>query len=209
MRNRSLLRYLVILLPVLLMCMTGVNYAAAAPNDTIPEVDIATTPTGVLFDVSNMKPGDWADRSIKVSNKGREDFTYKMTVHLKSGSKKLYNELMVRVSDSKSELYYGKIGDFKGLDSRMLAKSEEEELSYTVEFPAQLGNDYQGLQTEIEFKFFVEGTIGGLLPVDGPRLPDTATSTFTLLAIGGLLTAAGFSLVMVNKLLRYRSELTR
>jgi LPXTG-motif cell wall-anchored protein len=202
-------RWIVIFSLLTLIYFSAVNLALAAPNNTIPEVDIATTPTKVLFDVSNMKPGDWADRTIKISNKGKQGFKYTMSADLKSGSKKLYNELMIKVSDSKNELFYGKVSDFKGLDPRELANSAEEDLNFTIEFPAHLGNDFQGLETEVEFKFYVAGTLGGLLPVDGPKLPETGTNTFLLLSIGAILSAAGFLMILFRRLMRKRVEFTR
>ncbi|RIW36096.1 LPXTG cell wall anchor domain-containing protein [Bacillus salacetis] len=194
---------------LILMFFSAINLATAAPNESIPEVDIATTPTKVLFDVDNMKPGDWADRTIKISNKGKQDFTYTMSTHLKSGSKKLYNELTMKVSDAKGELYNGKISDFKGFDGRNLAKTAEEDLNFTVEFPAHLGNEFQGLETEVEFKFYVAGTLGGLLPVDGPKLPETGTNTFVFLTLGAIMSVASLLLMAVQRYRRKRLEPTR
>ncbi|MGF2618194.1 CalY family protein [Rossellomorea aquimaris] len=202
-------RCLVVFSLLTLMFFSAVNLATASPDESIPEVDIATTPTKVLFNVDNMKPGDWADRTIKISNKGKQDFTYTMSTHLKSGSKKLYNELTMKVSDEKGELYNGKISDFSGLESRELAKLAAEDLSFTVEFPPHLGNDFQGLSTEVEFKFFVEGTLGGLLPVDGPKLPETGTNTFAFLALGTILSLSSLVMFGIQRYRRKRLEPTR
>ncbi|WP_252183553.1 LPXTG cell wall anchor domain-containing protein [Rossellomorea vietnamensis] len=202
-------RFLGILSLLICMFFSAINLATAAPDDSIPEVDIATTPTKVLFDVDNMKPGDWADRTIKISNNGKQGFTYTMSSHLKSGSKKLYNELIMKVSDSKGELYSGKISDFSGLDSRELAKSATEDLIFTVEFPTHLGNEFQGLTTEVEFKFYVAGTLGGLLPVDGPKLPETGTNTFAFLVLGTILSLTSLVMFGIQRYRRKRLEPTR
>jgi LPXTG-motif cell wall-anchored protein len=188
--------------------MTSIGNTRAAPND-VAEVDIATSPTKVLFDVDNMKPGDSATRSITISNKGQQDFDYTMSTDLKAGSKKLYQELNLKVSDSEGELFNGKLDGFKGFEARTLVQSASEDLTFTVEFPAHLGNDFQGLATEVEFKFYVQGTLGGLLPVDGPKLPDTGTNTFKILAMGMLLAAMGFTLMMVQRFRKRRLDFNR
>ena len=44
-------------------------------NDTDKnEIDISLSPTDTLFDISNMKPGDWAPRTITVKNSGKQRF---------------------------------------------------------------------------------------------------------------------------------------
>lgn len=168
-----------------------VPYANTVASAEVQKIDLVTTPEKVLFDVTNMKPGDYATRTLKISNSGAEDFNYLFTADKKSGSDKLYEALHIIVSDRNGELYNGTLGEFKKLDSRALASQASEELIFTVEFPTHLGNEYQGLGCEVEFKFYVEGTMGGVLPVDGPKLPNTATNTFNFIAAGIVIIAGG------------------
>lgn len=171
-----------------------------AETTTLPEVDISTSPETVLFDVKNMKPGDWATRSITVNNNGKQDFKYVMSTALKSGAKELYNELLFTVKDKNGDLYKGKLADFKGLEQRTLMKSKSEELTFQIDFPPHLGNEFQGLATVVEFKFYVAGTLGGLLPVNGPKLPDTATGMFNLIGAGAIFVIGGVFLFVMDRL---------
>ena len=57
--------------------------------------------------------------------------------------------------------------------------------------PEKLGNEFQGLGCEVVFKLYVEGTLGGTLPVDGPKLPETGTNMFNILVSGAVLVLIG------------------
>jgi LPXTG-motif cell wall-anchored protein len=163
----------------------------ADQGDTTNEVDIATSPTGILFQVDNMKPGDWTTKTIKVKNQGLKDFQYTMSSEVKSGSDQLYNALMMTLSNRKGVIFEGKVSEFKGFDARKLASSGEEDMTFKIEFPEHLGNEFQGLMTELKFTFQAEGIVGASLPVGGITLPNTGTVIYNLLLIGGLLFFSG------------------
>lgn len=165
--------------------------AQADQGNATNEVDISTSPNGVFFQVDNMKPGDWTTKTIKVQNQGLKDFQYTMSSELKSGSDQLYNALMMTVSDAKGVLYEGTVSGFKGFDGHKLASSEEEGLTFKIEFPEHLGNEFQGLMSEVKFTFQAEGIVGESLPVGGMTLPNTGTFIYKLLLIGGLLFFSG------------------
>ena len=171
----------------------------ATTND-IKEIDIMTTPEKVLFDVSNMVPGDQATRALTISNSGKKDINYLFSSRKTSGSDELYRALQLTVSDESGEIYKGNMEDFNQLDDRNLASEESENLILKVEFPEHLGNEYQGLQCVFEFKLYVEGTMGGVLPVDGPKLPNTGTNTLNLIVTGIVIIVGGFTLYrMLNR----------
>lgn len=160
----------------------------------LQEIDIATSPEKVLFDISNFKPGDWAERTLTIQNKGREDFKYLSSSRLKEGSEKFYNELFLKISDESKILFEGKMKDFNKLDPRFIAKNDSEQLFFKVVVPEELGNEFQGLGCEVVFKFYVEGTLAGTIPVDGPKLPETGTNMFNILVAGAILVLTGSTL---------------
>ncbi|KAA0955496.1 hypothetical protein FQ087_12860 [Sporosarcina sp. ANT_H38] len=121
------------------------------------EIDISISPKDVLFAISNMKPGDWAPRTITVKNSGSKDFDYQMHVQ-NSGEKKLFNELLLEIKAGDKELYQGKLAAFKSLPARTLTSGTEENLDITIRFPEHLGNDFQGLTSAFVFSFTVEGS---------------------------------------------------
>lgn len=162
---------------------------SAASN--IQEIDIATSPEKVLFNISNFKPGDWAERQLTIRNLGKQDFKYLSSIKLKEGSKKFYNELLLKISDENNILFEGKMKDFNKLDPRFIAKNDSEQLFFKVVVPEELGNEFQGLSCEVVFKFYVEGTLGGTIPVDGPKLPETGTNMFNILVAGAVLVLTG------------------
>ncbi|MDQ1145371.1 LPXTG-motif cell wall-anchored protein [Bacillus sp. SORGH_AS 510] len=155
------------------------------------EIDIATSPEKILFDITNFKPGDWAERTLEVQNSGKQDFNYLSSSKLKEGSEKFYNELLLKISDENTVLFEGKMKDFNKLDSRFIAKDKSEKLFFMVKVPEELGNEFQGLGCEVQFKFYVEGTLGGTLPVNGPKLPETGTNMFNIIVAGAVLLLTG------------------
>lgn len=155
------------------------------------EIDISTSPHKIFFAIKNSIPGDTFTEVLQVQNNGSEDFKYLFSNHFLTGSEKFYNELMLTVNDEFGELYKGKLKNFKKLDSRNLKSNNKEELTFSIYFPYELGNEFQGQDSEFQFKFFVEGTLGGVLPVDGPILPNTGSDMFNILAAGSVLVLTG------------------
>ena len=127
---------------------------ADGENDTDKnDIDISISPKDTLFDISNMKPGDWAPRTITVKNSGNKDFVYQMQLQ-NNGEKKLFNELLLEIKADDKELYQGKLAAFKSLPARKLTSGNEENLDITIRFPEHLGNDFQGLDVSIYFHFY-------------------------------------------------------
>lgn len=182
------------------------------------EITIDVLPGEVLFDVDNMKPGDWAPRTVVIQNNGMMAFNYTTTLKPEGKSMKLFNELLLEIKDSNGELYNGKLADFKELAPRSLKPSSEEKVHYTVRFPTHLGNEFQGLDAKFTLIFSAKGkdnaidekavsaTIagdggsGGSSGISsGSALPATATGIFNMLLIGFLLVAGGALLVLYNR----------
>lgn len=178
---------------LLIFTIVFIPLGTTAASEDVKEIDIVTTPEKVLFDVDNMKPGDWTERVLEISNGGKEDFNYIISSKLKSGDKKLYNELKLKItSENQEELYNGKLGQFDKLPPREIATTDTEKLTFYVDFPVELGNDFQGLTCEVELKIYAEGTLGGLIPAEnGFKLPITATETMNFIIIGAILLMIG------------------
>lgn len=122
------------------------------------EIDLSLTPKEMLFDVTkDMKPGDWAKRSIRVNNDGATGFLYTMSAEFTEGSKKLYDGLTLEVKDQQERvLYKGSLSGFTKLTGRTLSAGQSEQFLYIVRFPEELGNEYQGLETQVKFVFYAE-----------------------------------------------------
>jgi LPXTG-motif cell wall-anchored protein len=177
-------------------------------EEIVKEIDISTSPHKVFFNITNAKPGDTFSKIIKVENKGTKDFNYLFSNRLLSGSDKFYNDLILTVTDKTGEIYKGKLKNFEKSFSRSLKSEADEDLSISIYFPLELGNDYQSLTCEFQFKFYVEGTLGGFLPADGPKLPNTGSGMFNILVAGAVLVLTGsmFQLI-VKRRSRLRNEL--
>lgn len=115
------------------------------------EVDISTTPADFLFDVKNMKPGDWSTATLKINNEGNLDFNYSISSHKESGDSYLYNQFLVWVSDSDGLLYEGRLSDFVGFPLGTIAAKGSNTLTFKVELPYETGNEAQGKTASVTF----------------------------------------------------------
>ncbi|WP_228027653.1 hypothetical protein [Bacillus fonticola] len=150
-----------------------ISFVPAAKSYAAPNLDLDTIPDSYLFKISNMKPGDYATRTLTILNPGKRSFTYQSRAEFTGGTENadedlkdgvdLYNEFLLKVwsldkdDNSKAELLYGgKLKDFEGLDPRYLPSNSAEDLRFRVDFPYELGNEYQGLAFNFELLFGVE-----------------------------------------------------
>lgn len=192
-------------------------YAASERNLDKTEIDIEISSKDTLFNISNMKPGDWAPRSLIVKNSGSKDFRYDMHVR-NDGDLKLFNELLLDINKGNETLYKGKLSAFSSLNTRQLESGNEEKLDITILFPEHLGNDYQGLESVFTLTFsadrksskavyaMTQGQIdSGSSKTAGSHLPATATNIFTLMLVGSVLVASGIVMMLVRFVRRMRS----
>ncbi|MBD8033821.1 M73 family metallopeptidase [Solibacillus merdavium] len=206
------------ILPLLLLlgCMSLFSVTSAFADDESTaennEINISLSPEETLFDITNMKPGDWAPRTITVKNIGSKDFDYLMQIQ-NSGDEMLFNELLLEIKAADEELYQDKLADFKSLPIRKLATGNEENLDVTIRFPEHLGNEFQGLHASFDFIFTAEGNDSETETVQevmvgkidssgspmsgGPRLPDSTTNLVNFMLIGGALGVAGIVLIII------------
>ena len=204
------------LFPLLLLisgiCFFPVTSAfATGEKDTEKnDIDISLSPKDTLFTINNMKPGDWAPRTITVNNSGSKDFTYHMQLW-NNGEKKLFDELLLEIRADDKELYQGKMAEFKFIAARKLVSGSEESLDITIRFPEHLGNDFQGLEAAFTLNFTaerknttpVQATTKGQIDSGGPTsagfsLPATSTNIFSLILFGTVLVAGGIGLMIIR-----------
>lgn len=187
-----------IITPLLLIFFLLFPLGASAKTNN-GEIDLTTRPGKVLFGLSNVKPGDSVVREFVISNNGIQDFNYITSSKFFSGSEEFYNQLDLTIEDARGVLYEGKLKDLTELEPRFLQSKQSETLLFVVKIPMELGNEFQGVSTKFQLKLFVEGTLGGVLPADGPRLPNTATDMFNLIIAGAVLVLGGGIYYFKNK----------
>lgn len=156
MKRPNFLKLIAIYVGIVLFFILLLPIGKSGAEENTREIDITLAPAQQLFNVHNIKPGDWMTRTLKVQNKGNQDFVYQSSASHLSGSELLYNQLEMTVSAGSAVLYEGKLSGFTGFEKRPLAHLEEEELTYTVEFPYESGNEFQGLTTKVAFYFAAE-----------------------------------------------------
>lgn len=214
----KLFRLSIFLLIISVICFYPVTSVFADDTDDKAENDVAISlsPNEKLFDITNMKPGDWAPRTLTVTNSGDADFVYQLQLQ-NGGEKKLFNELMVEIKAGDIELFQGKLAELKSLPGRKLISGSEENLDITIRFPEHLGNDFQGQSSVFVFSFVAEGkdnttvqamTKGQVASV-GPTpselsQPTISTNIFIFILAGTLLVVSGIVFMIIRNYRRVR-----
>ncbi|CDQ38986.1 hypothetical protein [Virgibacillus salexigens] len=209
------MRYKVLLLLILTFVFTwfGIHRQFIAYADDSLSMEI--TPNKILFDIENMKPGDWAPRTVEVTNNGANSFDYSVVLKNK-GSEKLFNQLDIHVNSGNKVFYEGKLHEFKQLTFQDLSPSDQQEVTFTVRFPEHLGNNYQALNTTFSLVFIAEGEgnstdeqhIVGKVNSDnngnndGGTLPNTATNIFLYVTLGFIFIAIGGFLYLIIRMMK-------
>ncbi|MFC4557050.1 TasA family protein [Virgibacillus kekensis] len=192
---------IITLVIILLFSMLQPIYA----QNKTTTVNLSVEPGNVLFDLSNIKPGDSVTRFLTLDNNGTESFDYNISNKFTGGSKAFYNKLELKLKSSQGTLYEGKLKDFTELRAGRIDSQTKEKLTFFVKVPKELTNEFQGLTSYFQFKIYVEGTLGGVLSVDN-RLPDTATNMFNYLILGVALTAGGGAMYIYQRRKKLNSK---
>lgn len=180
-------KHLIVLL--ILLNMVPIKVFGATESNVL---NLTVDPQKVLFDNRNLKPGDSFERKISVINDGeKNDFNYIVSSQFLGGSKEFYDQLTLTINDKSKVIFEGNLHQFEKLDPRLLKSKSKEDLYFSVSVPYELDNTYQGLECKFQLKFYVEGTLGGVLPADGPKLPNTASGMFNILVAGAALVLTG------------------
>src|SRR5690625_3180247 len=153
-----LMKYKKLMLSLIVVLLLGLSPFLSMPAAADDGISIGVLPNDTLFQVEDMKPGDWAPRTVTVENNGQEDFSYSMYIESKSQDK-LFNELLLEIVASEMELYAGNLADFENLEGRNLEQGKQEDLEITIRFPTHLGNEFQGLNTAFNIVFTAEGQL--------------------------------------------------
>ena len=127
-------------------------------NDCGLEVRVAEEFT----DVSNLNPGDTKDSYLTVSNAGSGTFKYFFDIrkirstaggYRGQDGKPLDEILQMKVKRGDETLFEGLVSDFTEKDMGDLAAGGEQQLGISVYFPEEAGNEYQGADVTVQFKF--------------------------------------------------------
>ncbi|WHY35141.1 LPXTG cell wall anchor domain-containing protein [Cytobacillus firmus] len=144
------------ILKLLLMCTLVIIFPATKAEGKGNELSIEVKQDKVLFHSVSLAPGRSTSEILTIQNRGDFDFNYNSSSKLKKGEK-LFNELLLKVQDSKGELLFdGRLTDFKELGNRKLKSNYEEDLKIFVSLPSHIGNEFQGESCEFELTFYAK-----------------------------------------------------
>ena len=120
------------------------------------------------FNVDSMAPGETVEARVSIRNNGTLQLRYAMTTDVVSGTT-LADQLQCRLYDYENsiDLYNGSlsgahIGDQsqgQQTGDRLVDGNSADYLAIEITLPADTGNEYQGLSTNVTFNFIAEQTV--------------------------------------------------
>ncbi|GAE94567.1 hypothetical protein JCM21714_3735 [Gracilibacillus boraciitolerans JCM 21714] len=162
-----------------------------------------------LFDLENLKPGDWSDRELTITNQTPQEIQYDLHVTYLDGSEMFYNNLELEVKINDEIVFNDKLANFNKVNGLLLAANATEKVNFHILFPPELGNEFQGLTTQAEiiitaFDETNEEETSFDITTDsngdsGARMPDTASFIFNFLLIGAGLLLIGSIYILFSK----------
>ncbi len=200
----------------LLFFLLFVPILQATSNTNIIDLNGTFSENGNLFDLENLKPGDWAEREITISNQTDNEITYDINVRYIDGSEMFYNQLSLEITQGDEVLFHDKLSNFSLINDLPLLANSEDKIDLFLLFPPESGNEYQGLTTNAEIIITANDdteTETSTFPIstdsqstDGSPLPSTATVMFNILLIGGALLLAGSLILLYLKRNKFAEE---
>lgn len=164
---------------------------------------IRINPQYSFLNLSNMAPGDKDSAPLTVSNVGKAELQCNVTASVNGGDT-LYNALNMRIEDENGEsLFDGKLKDLSKIMLGTFKSGSDRKFIFTVEFPKEYGNEYQGLTTAATFTINASGTDDKDTNNESnndllmPRTGVSSTSTYYL--VGAAAVIAGFLLIKRRK----------
>jgi len=143
-----------------------------AQSEDLDPVKLSGTDSGLmvspsepyLFDLDNMNPGDFVDRTLVIENNYSRPFTLYLTaqkVVSEEGEKDLSEQLNLRVTLRGTEIYNGGMDDFatSAVYLGVFNPGAREELVATVSLPGpETGNEYQGATATVLWTFTAQSS---------------------------------------------------
>ncbi|HRC53738.1 MAG TPA: LPXTG cell wall anchor domain-containing protein [Bacillota bacterium] len=117
-----------------------------------------------LFDLNNMNPGDFVDRTLVIENNYSRPFTLYLTAQKvvpEEGEKDLSEQLNLRVTLRGTEIYNGRMDDFatSAVYLGVFNPGVREKLVATVNLPGpETGNEYQGATATVLWTFTAQSS---------------------------------------------------
>lgn len=194
---------------ILLFFLLFIPILQAANNNNIIDLNGSFSENGNLFDLDNLKPGDWAEREITISNQTDHDITYDMDLRHLDGSEMFYQQLSLEITKGDDVLFHDKLSQFTLMTDLPLLANSEDNIAFYLTFPPESGNEYQGLTTNAEIiitAYDDTETETSTFPISTDSqstsdslLPNTATIMFNVLLIGCILLLAGAFVLLYLK----------
>lgn len=109
-----------------------------------------------LINITNLVPGDTANRSVTITNTGNAGFTYSAAISATANTllwSDTTNGLQVTVKRGATVLYTGALKNMVVAASGTIAAAGTDTLTYDFSFPSAAGNTFQNLSQDLTITY--------------------------------------------------------
>lgn len=145
---------LIIICGSLWFLSVSANPAFAASFDiVVPKKLISIQPTGPLFNMENMAPGDVESALLTIASIAEMTCLATLTAEQQNGDSVLADLLDISVSSlDQSIIYYiGPLSGLRQISLGSISSMQSKEISLQITFPAKIGNEAQGKFISVNF----------------------------------------------------------
>jgi hypothetical protein len=147
---------IVITFSLLALTLVYLPLKGTQADDTVYEVDIATSPASGFLIAENLAPGDEQTSILEVQNNGNLDFSYIVSARLEEGMINLYDILLLKIMINQDLLYEGTLRELQNKPLGVISSMYKHQLTFTTNFPLEAGNEMQGQSASVAFDFVAE-----------------------------------------------------
>ena len=137
---------------------TSANFTATStnPGNTFQSATLAMSNdkpnANDLVNITNLVPGDTANRAVTISNSGNTSFTYSASISASANTllwSDTTNGLQVTVKRGAVVVYTGALKNMSLTSSGTIAAGGTDTLTYDFSFPNSAGNSFQNLSQDL------------------------------------------------------------
>lgn len=136
---------------------TSANFTATStnPGNTFQSATLSMSNdkpnANDLVNITNLVPGDTANRTVTITNSGNAGFTYTASISATANTllwSDTTNGLQVTVKRGAVVLYTGALKNMSLTSSGTIAAGASDTLTYDFSFPSSAGNSFQNLSQD-------------------------------------------------------------
>lgn len=131
---------------------------------------ISILPQTPIFNMENVAPGEVQNSIVTVRNSGETAFSCSISSEKENGDEDLFEGIEIKIenNDGTHEYFSGSLKSLKNVELGSVVPNGNKELSFSMIFPGDIGNELQGKGLSVKFIFIANSEQGEPGPSPSP-----------------------------------------